>query len=167
MQNWRVKDNYIQISDKEAVGRIDDLVGEYVKLIPKLGHHTPETLLDVLQFRYDDWFKAIDPKVNLKFIEALDKTLVKMDVDPYWEVSFDYQKKAGDVFNEFLTAMKKLNPSSKKDKLVVSNTLNAAFGKAYGVAPTTEAIMRALNNKELARIAKRLVKTLGKMGYAF
>lgn len=168
MRDWQVRDNYIQISDGEQDLRIQYLIKEYVQLVGKLGHYTPEGILDVLQLRYDDWFKSIEPKVNLKFIEELDKTIIKMDVDPYWAVSFDFQQKAGDAFNLFLKAMKKLKPEAKKDKLAVTGALNASFGKTYGIAQDNKSITAALRgNKQLNKVAMRIFKRLNKMGYAF
>jgi vacuolar-type H+-ATPase subunit E/Vma4 len=168
MKDWRVKDGHIEISAEERNKRIKALLDEYVQIAKKLPQRTPKEILDILQLNYMDWFRSVDPDVVDDFVNQLDKRLIKMDFDPYWDVSLDFQMKAGEVFNVFIKAMNKAKPKRKKDRLAVSRVMNEAFGTIFGIHPDDRSLTRAIaGNKQLNRVAQRLVKRLEKMGYAF
>ena len=168
MKNWKVTNGKIEISDAEADERLTELLAEYVHFADKLNHLTPKEVVEMLQTKYSDWFRAIDTKVIVQFVQEVDEVTLKMDVDPYWDVSIDFQKKAGDVFNIFLKDFKSKSNESKKDSRVVTDAVNKAFGKVFRISPDNRSIDAALKgNRQLNRVALRIFKKLSKMGYAF
>lgn len=165
--DWRVVDGYIVMTKDERENRIKALLEEYIQLANKLPHRTPDEVLNTLRMKYDEWFRAVESSVIDEFINRLDKRILAMDVDPYWDVSFENQYGASDVFNDFINSMSKLGPKAKSDRSLVTTTMNSIFSDVFNIRDGQD-INRALKkDKQLHAVAKRLIKKLSKMGYNF
>lgn len=166
--DWKVVDGFITLSKEEREERIQALIDEYVQLAGKLPHRTPREILDIIKLNYNSWLRAIDIKIVDEFIDRLDRVIIQMDIDPYWDVSFENQRLTSDVFNEFVKRIARAGPNAKKDTSITTEVMNDVFGKAFRINSDSSSIIAELkNNSQLHSIAKRLIKRLDKMGYEF
>ncbi len=166
MRPWQVKDNAIHMSAEESDMRLTALLKEYKKLVTKLEDYTPEETVNVLRSGYREWLGAVEPSFNLRLIEELDKIIIKMGADPYWDVPFKLQRQTAKTFTMFLKTVKKEN-IDKKDSVALTVALNEAFGKNFNVGADNRSINTAINSsKQMRKVAKRLFKRIEKMGYS-
>jgi len=156
----------LNTSEREIYGKA--LTKAFVAYIRKRPNKTPMELIDILYTTRKNWFDHLSPDDLDHFNKLFEKISRDMDIDLHWGVSVKYQLMASNSFNNFIDAMKRFPPDSKRNKSLVATELNLAFGREFGTGSRTTNIMQAFEKKpQLKEIGKRLVKELGRMGYAF
>jgi hypothetical protein len=153
----------VKLSPAERKSLIDELLADYYDIVKRNPNSPPKDILTAIATGRRGALSHLDPGEVKLVSKGVERELLSLGVDAYWDLPTHYQVAATKTFKLFIKERAKDPNKVTKDSVALSK----AFAKAFKLPDSSDlAVTKAMmKDKYVMKAAKKLVKKLDKMGY--
>lgn len=151
-----------KLSAREEKAWIAKFLQEFAEHQKYNQHMLPKAIIEVLALEHRHTLNTLAPMSVLNISKGLEKALVANGIDPHWPVPALYQEKALEIYKTF---RKLRNQDKEKKRSSDALLFKIIFAKTFNIRPVQASMDKALIDKSLKLVVKKLLGRLVKLGY--